>query len=102
MHCPGARIMHSVECEKRRHAGLQMQAVCLQPGQQGRLAHAARMRALSFAVMHAGSPFAAYAEALPEDAVSLVQVKAWEAASLTKSLSEGTAQVQPSAFHPLG
>lgn len=72
------------------------------PGEQGRLAHAARMCTLSFGVMYAGSPFAAYAEALPEDAVLLVQVKAWEAASLIKSLSEGTAQVQPSAMHPVG
>jgi hypothetical protein len=48
--------------------------------------------------MLAGSPFAAYAEALPEDAHSLVQVKAWEAASRTKSLSEGTAQVQPALY----
>jgi hypothetical protein len=50
--------------------------------------------------MHAGSPFAAYAEALPRDAISLVQVKAWEAASLTKSLSEGTVQVEPSSMRP--
>ena len=48
--------------------------------------------------MLAGSPFAAYAEALPEGAATLVQVKAWEAASRTKCLSEDTAQVQPSAI----
>lgn len=61
-------------------------------------------RKQSAVLVHAGSPFAAYAKAIPDDAMTLEHLKSTGDTTLRKSLSEGEAgEIQKSLFrfmHP--